>query len=272
MQQFLSAFFFPDLWTRWMTFLVGSIFIGITNLTINCLGYHRAASWSLAIMLWVYITIPCYTAGGMVAPGIISQMSVILTAGFLLGWRGGLICGLLTVGVDFVFAYMEVIGSLPQPVVLHTPITRWLGTAIPFGTILSLQYYATNHLRTSLVSLRQEISKREEAENIKDEALYSLQERVKELKTLYVVSDLLRKDDITSEKTFTGIAETLPSGWQYPEITAACISVAGKKYQTSNFRPAEHRLYTKDVTAKGIDLEIEIVYLKTMPVADEGPF
>ncbi len=38
-------------------------------------------------------------------------MSVILTAGFLIGWRGGLAIGLLTIGTDLGFAYLEMSGS-----------------------------------------------------------------------------------------------------------------------------------------------------------------
>ncbi|MDB5006807.1 MAG: domain S-box-containing protein [Mucilaginibacter sp.] len=102
----IGFYSFPEIWLRWLAFLSVSIFIGAINLSLNYFGYTRAASWTLTIMLWLYITIPCYSAGGIMAPGIISQMSVILTAGFLLGWRGEMIFGLLSVSADFGFAYL----------------------------------------------------------------------------------------------------------------------------------------------------------------------
>lgn len=268
----IGFYAFPEIWTRWLIFLIIALFIGISNLTINSLGYSRAASWSLTLMLWLYITIPCYSAGGILAPGIISQMSVILTAGFLLGWRGGLMIGLLTVGVDFMFAYLEVTGYLPEPTVMHNPITRWLGAIIPFGTILSLQYYATNHLRTSLVALQQEILKREEAEKVKNEILHDLEERVKELRTLYLVGDLLRKNEVADERLFWEIVRVLPQGWQYPELTAVKISIAEKNYTSSNFSDTSYSLSAEAETNKGLKIEIQIVYLKSMPQANEGPF
>ncbi|MEO5776578.1 MAG: PAS domain-containing protein [Flavobacterium sp.] len=161
--------YYPQVWYRWLTFLCVSFFIAVFNLSLNRFGYTRQASWSLTIMVWLYMTIPCYTAGGIFAPGILSQMSVILTAGFLLGWRGGLAIGLLSLGTDFWLAYLESIGQLPTPSVVHTPITRWIGTIIPFGTILALQYYATNHLRNGLTAMQKEILKKEEAlENLKE--------------------------------------------------------------------------------------------------------
>src|SRR5690606_29406010 len=116
-----------------------------------------------------FITIPCYSAGGITAPGIPSQMSVIVTAGFLLGWRGCLAIGLVTMGTDLGLAYMEMTGSLPEPSVIHTPITRWIGAIIPFATILSLQYYAMRFQRRSIEALEREIAKREESERVKDQ-------------------------------------------------------------------------------------------------------
>jgi PAS domain S-box-containing protein len=265
-------YFFPHLWTRWLLFLSVSLFIAAFNLSLNRFGYTRLASWSLTGMLWLYITIPCYTAGGIIAPGILSQMSVILTAGFLLGWRGGLAIGLLTIGTDFGLAYMELTGNLPKASVIHNPITRWISAIIPFGTILALQYYATNHLRTGLIALQREILKREEAEKIKTQILCDLEERVKELKTLYTVSRILQDENTSSTKLFREIAEALPPGWQFPEITAASVSIAGADYTTNNYSPTECYQRAEMKTFNGTKVAIEVVYLETRPEADEGPF
>ncbi|MBE9665012.1 PAS domain-containing protein [Mucilaginibacter boryungensis] len=156
-------FYFPQLWLRWLLLLSIALFIALFNLTLNHFGRTRAASWSLTGMLWLYITIPCYSAGGIFAPGILSQMSVILTAGFLLGRRGGLAIGLLTIVADFGLAWLEATGHLPAPVVIHDPISRWISAIIPFCTVMVLQYYAINHLRSSLITLQRETIKRKAA-------------------------------------------------------------------------------------------------------------
>jgi PAS domain S-box-containing protein len=179
---FIELFYFPHLWYRWLLLLGIILFIAIFNLSLNYFQRTHAASWSFTIMLWLYITMPCYSAGGIFAPGILSQMSVILTAGFLLGRTGGLAIGLLTIAADFALAYLEINGHLPCPAVIHDPISRWFSAIIPFGTILVLQYYAINHLRASLISLQNEIIKRQEAEAIKDQTVHDLSEREKELK------------------------------------------------------------------------------------------
>ncbi|MEJ5995889.1 PAS domain-containing protein [Pedobacter sp. Du54] len=268
----VGFWYFPNLWLRWV-FLIGiSVFISGSNLTLNSLGYVRFASWLLPIMLWLLITVSCYSSGGIMAPSVLSQMSVILTAGFLLGWRGGFAIGLLTIGADFWLAYQETTGNLPKPTVLHDPISRWISAIIPFGTILALQYYATNHLRTSLVALQREVAKREEAEKLKNETLYSLHERIKELKTLYEVSHILQREDISLEQLFNKIAQVIPGGWQYPEITAACVAVNGTNYATVNYKPSKSYINADAKTNNGTLISIEVVYLTPMPESDEGPF
>jgi PAS domain S-box-containing protein len=268
----LGFFFFPHLWLRWLTFIGLSLLIALVNLTLNRLGYTRLASWTLTIMVWLLVTIPCYTAGGIMAPGILSQMSVILTAGFLLGWRGGLGIGLLTMGTDFWLAYMEEIGQLPNPSVIHNPMTRWLGAIIPFGTILALQYYATNHLRAGLIALQREIARREVAEKITNQTVVNLKKRVKELKTLSAVSRILQDEDTHPKTLFREIAEILPTGWQYPDITAARVCFAGTEYATTNYKPSEYCQQAEIKTDSGSTLRIAVVYLQPVPEMDEGPF
>jgi len=265
-------YFFPEIWPRWLIFLGVSIFIAIFNLTLNRFGYVRLAGWSLTVMLWLYITIPCYSAGGIMAPGILSQMSVILTAGFLLGWRGGITIGLLTIFTDFGLVYMELTGHLPIPSVIHNPITRWIAAIIPFCTILALQYYASNHLRSSLNAMQSEMQKREKAEKINDSTFYQLGERIKELKTLYSVSHILQDENATYQKLYTEIADVIPLGWQYPNITAALISIDGTKYITHNYQPSKYTLRAETNTVKGTKIIIEVVYLQPIPEFDKDPF
>jgi PAS domain S-box-containing protein len=262
----------PEAWPRWLLLLGVLLFIAAFSLSLVRFGYTQLASWLLTIMLWSYITISCYSAGGIMAPGILMQMSVILTAGFLLGWRGGMFIGLLTICIDFGFAYLEFTGRLPHASVIHTPITRWVANIISFGSILALQYYSTNHLHAGLIAMQREMQKREEAEKTKDQTLYNLSERIKELKTLNSVSHILQNGDAPYPELIKKIAEMLPPGWQYPDITAARIFIAETEYSTHNYRPSEYSQQAEMKTASGTRVMIEVVYLQAMPECDEGPF
>jgi|GEM_PF-1422218 len=186
----IELFYFPHLWYRWLLLLGIMLFIAVFNLSLNYGRRTVTASWSFTTMLWLYITLHCLTAGGISAPGVLSQMSVILTAGFLLGRRGGLAVGLLTMVADFGMAYLEINGNLPAAAVVHNPISRWFSAIVPFGTIMVLQYYAINHLRTSLITLQREIIKRKEAEITKDRIVHDLSEREKELKDYKYALDI----------------------------------------------------------------------------------
>ena len=265
-------FFLPDLWLRWLIYVGVALFIVIFNITISQMGYTRLASWLLIIMLWLYVTIPCLTAGGIMAPGILMQVPLMLTAAILLGWRAGMLLSLVTMGADFGMAYLEVLGLLPEPTVVHNPLTRWISAIIPFGAIIALQYYATKQLRASLVALKDEILKREKAEAMKDQTVYQLGERVKELKTLFKVSRILQQENTDAEKLYHEIIEVLPQGLQYPDVTAIHLTIGGIDYATSNFRPSEFGLRTETQTSKGTMVYLEVVYIQPQPDRDEGPF
>lgn len=155
-----TYFLFPHLLVRYLELLLVTVFIGVLNHTLNNLVSPQIAAWSVSITYWLLVTVSCYTAGGIQSPHMLTQIIVVMTAGYLLGWRGGVLFGVLSVVVDLLYAYMETTGSLPVPHVHHTPMSRWIGTLIPFGTILVLQYYATAHLRTSLKAMQREIEKR----------------------------------------------------------------------------------------------------------------
>lgn len=187
---FIGFFYFPLLWLRWLLLLGIAIIIAVANLTLNYFGHTRTASWLLCTMLWLYITLPCITAGGIFAPGILSQTAVILTAGFLLGRRGGLVVGLVTILADLLLAWLEINGLLPTAVVKHDPISRWISAIIPFGTVMVLQYYAIDNLRKSLTSMQREMVKRRSAEAAKDNTLLELSEREQELQDYKYALDI----------------------------------------------------------------------------------
>jgi PAS domain S-box-containing protein len=268
----MGFIYFPHLWLRWVTLIAISLSIAILCLTLNSLGYTRSASWSLTIMLWLQISIPSFTAGGINAPGILQQMSVILTAGFLVGWRGGLAIGIISIAFDLYLVYLEINGILPIPTVLHTPLTRWIAAIIPFGTIIALQYFATDHLRSGLIALQNEVLKREEAEKTIKQTVYNLEERVKELKTLYKVSRVLQNDDTPILNLVAEIAEILPAGWQYPESAAACVCIDEACFKTSNYKSTSFIQKAKQETNHGTKLSVEVVYVQEVPELDGSPF
>lgn len=106
----------------------------------------------------------------------------------------------------------------------------------------------------------------------KHTANYNLNERIKELTTLYSVSRLLSDQDKSMEEVFSILPGLLPSGWQYPDICAVQLTVYGKEYYTSNFRTSQYALVEKLFIDEAPVGKLEVVYLEARKDEFEGPF
>lgn len=64
---------------------------------------------------------------------------------------------------------------------------------------------------------------------------YQLNERIKELTCLYRLSELMSDASLTLEEGCIQVVELVPSGFQFPEQTSACITIGEDVYKTTNF-------------------------------------
>ena len=64
------------------------------------------------------------------------------------------------------------------------------------------------------------------------EVEHKLNERVKELSCLYGVTKIIQHPDKSFDEKLQAIVETIPPGFQYPEIASASIVLNGQKYST----------------------------------------
>ncbi len=101
---------------------------------------------------------------------------------------------------------------------------------------------------------------------------HDLNERIKELSTLYAVSRIIEQPGITLDGIFRDAVQVLPSGWQYPEDTVARITVRGREYRTERFRETPWRQASPIVVHAETVGTVEVCYLREMPEEDEGPF
>jgi len=100
----------------------------------------------------------------------------------------------------------------------------------------------------------------------------ALQERVKELSCLYAISALLELPDISSEEILKRIVVLIPPAWQFPEITAACIVLEGRTFQTARFRETSW-MQAQQIIVHGKPVgQVQVCYLEERPASDEGPF
>jgi PAS domain S-box-containing protein len=118
----------------------------------------------------------------------------------------------------------------------------------------------------------EDISERKIAEQEKEKARYLLNERMKELTTLYKIGQILQNEEKPINESMQEIALLLPPGWQYPEITAGRILVGETEYKTPNYSKGVARQQAEFYLPHGVKGLVEVVYLVEKPQEVEGPF
>ncbi|MFT3912031.1 MAG: PAS domain S-box protein [Ferruginibacter sp.] len=122
------------------------------------------------------------------------------------------------------------------------------------------------------IAQTEDITERKNVSEENDRIRYALNERVKELTTLYRFGQLLQVSERPIEELSKELVSVLPAGWQYPDITAARIVFGKKEFRTANFAKGPHKQNASFKTPGGIKVLIEVVYLEQKPAAQEGPF
>ncbi len=101
---------------------------------------------------------------------------------------------------------------------------------------------------------------------------FFLGERIKELTALHKTARLLQDDTRPIAELLSEVVNLLPSAWQYPEVTAARITVNGLSVMTANFKVTAWMQTAEIVARKGQSGLIEVCYLQERPRGAEGPF
>ena len=97
-------------------------------------------------------------------------------------------------------------------------------------------------------------------------------QRIKELNCLYGISDLVEKPGISLADISQGVADLIPSAWQYPEITCARVIVEEQEFRTANFKESPWKQSADVVAHSKQSGKVEVAYLEERPENDEGPF
>lgn len=122
------------------------------------------------------------------------------------------------------------------------------------------------------MSVVQDVTDKKQAEKEKEYARYLLNERIKELTTLYRTSQVLRTEKKPFHEILEEIVSILPYGWQYPDVAVARIHVNGEEYVTPNFQNAKQKQLAEFKIRTGVIGFVEVAYTEDKPFEKEGPF
>ena len=70
----------------------------------------------------------------------------------------------------------------------------------------------------------------------------ALAERVKELRCMQQVADILDRQEAPLEQRLAAAIGHVPAGWQFPDQAVACLVLDGQEYATADYRPTPLRL------------------------------
>ena len=117
-----------------------------------------------------------------------------------------------------------------------------------------------------------DISERKKAEREKEHVNHLLNERVKELTTLYRISQVLQREKRTVREIIQEIVPIIPSGWQHEDVTAARIIFNEEEFRTPNYGTAVHKQRATFPIPDSGTGEIEVIYLQARPPEVEDAF
>ncbi len=101
---------------------------------------------------------------------------------------------------------------------------------------------------------------------------HDLRERVKELNCLFNISRIIGEKIDALETIFRDVVNLIPSGFQYPDITCARLTIGGNKYATPNWQETSRKL-DNIITSQGKEVGcLEVCCIEERPQLDEGPF
>jgi PAS domain S-box-containing protein len=140
------------------------------------------------------------------------------------------------------------------------------------GTVIEVEANVKMFGEGQLMAIARDVTQRKRIEHEKERARYLLNERIKELTTLYRVGRILNDKQAPTNQMLEDVVFILPFGWQYPEITAARIYLDGQEYKTPNYAEAHSRQQAEIRTSTGQKGILEVIYLEARPEETEGPF
>ena len=99
-----------------------------------------------------------------------------------------------------------------------------------------------------------------------------LKKRIDELHCLYNISRLVDENRDSLPGIFRATTRIIPSGWQYPYITCARLTINSDIYSTDNWMDTAWKMEAPLIQGTNNIGKLEICYLEETPVLDDGPF
>jgi hypothetical protein len=127
-------------------------------------------------------------------------------------------------------------------------------------------------LITEIDGLHRRVRELEKEKQEYQQLVLFLKERAKELNCIYAVAQIIDEPNIPLREIYQQVADALPIGLQYPQITASRISIDDQVFTTRNHKETSWKL-SADIEVCGIKRgKFEVFYLEEKTEIHQGPF
>jgi len=138
------------------------LFILFVTLVMIRYGYVRSAGVVLVVFVWGALTYQAAQSDGIRDVAVLAYPIIILLAALLLGWREGVVTGLLSLTAMWFFAWQEHVGRRQYTIDPPLDFTRDLSAVLIITSVLV--YILIQRLNRSLSNARLELRERLRAE------------------------------------------------------------------------------------------------------------
>ncbi len=117
-----------------------------------------------------------------------------------------------------------------------------------------------------------DITERKRSEQAYKQKSDELGERVKELHCLTQLLQMTQEECESLDGLLSRIVRLLPPAWQYPDLTAAQITIHDREFKTENYVYSPWQLSAPIICEGKIVGRVIVSYASEKPESDEGPF
>ena len=182
-------------------------------------------------------------------------LPLLVAAVIISTWMGGLGPGLLAAGAGAVAAEYLVMGGF-HAVGTYPELLAQLALFVAVAAVVTS--VRRSRIRASAAR--------------RNRLLWELQERVKELTLLHRATSLLQEEERDREALLREFVEFLPTGWQFPELLEARLTVANVVVSTPRFRMTPWLQCAKFPVRGAPAGLLEVAYVDAPPVGTGSAF
>jgi len=162
------------------------------------------------------------------------------------------------IGVNIFFAGQQFLITSDRLQILDLLLSTYENAVIQNKELI----HARNELRVLNLQLETQVA----------EATADLKARIKEIRCLYSISNLVAAPRKSIQASLEAALPMIPQGWQYPEAARSRIRFEGLTFSLDGFQDTAWK-QSADLVVSGQTIgTVEVSYLEEKPPRDEGPF